>query len=56
MDVWMKLASLVDDLEKEKVVNIALVGKYTGLSDAYLSVIKVSSPCTKFLSVLSWYR
>eukprot|EP01138_Halocafeteria_seosinensis_P007164 gb/GECG01007326.1/.p1 GENE.gb/GECG01007326.1/~~gb/GECG01007326.1/.p1 ORF type:complete len:698 (+),score=76.20 gb/GECG01007326.1/:1-2094(+) len=40
METWKKLAGLVDDLEEEKVVRIALVGKYTGLSDAYLSVIK----------------
>lgn len=33
------LASRVDRLEEEVV--IAVVGKYTGLTDSYLSVIKV---------------
>jgi len=35
---WKKMADHVDSLEKE--VTIAMVGKYTGLSDSYLSVIK----------------
>lgn len=35
---WAKMANLVDNLSEE--VNIAMVGKYTDLSDAYLSVIK----------------
>eukprot|EP00499_Haloplacidia_sp_CaronLabIsolate_P010700 CAMPEP_0196782454 /NCGR_PEP_ID=MMETSP1104-20130614/11378_1 /TAXON_ID=33652 /ORGANISM="Cafeteria sp., Strain Caron Lab Isolate" /LENGTH=591 /DNA_ID=CAMNT_0042152687 /DNA_START=20 /DNA_END=1795 /DNA_ORIENTATION=+ len=35
---WELLAKRVDDVEDE--VHIALVGKYTGLSDSYLSVIK----------------
>ena len=35
---WKKMAYHLDDLEEE--VHIAMVGKYTGLSDAYLSVIK----------------
>ncbi len=38
MDEWMGMAVRVDDLDKE--VRIAMVGKYTGLSDSYLSVIK----------------
>ncbi len=38
MDEWMKMATNVDDLKEE--VCIAMVGKYTGLSDSYLSVIK----------------
>tara|TARA_B100001750_G_C15511976_1_gene604294 strand:+ start:472 stop:2127 length:1656 start_codon:yes stop_codon:yes gene_type:complete len=37
-DDWKKMADHVDSLEKE--VTIAMVGKYTGLSDSYLSVIK----------------
>ncbi len=35
---WSKMAHHVDNLSKE--VEIAMVGKYTDLSDAYLSVIK----------------
>ncbi len=38
LDEWKAMADKVDHLEKE--VNIAMVGKYTGLSDSYLSVIK----------------
>ena len=38
LDEWEAMADKVDQLEKE--VNIAMVGKYTGLSDSYLSVIK----------------
>ena len=38
LDEWKAMADKVDQLEKE--VNIAMVGKYTGLSDSYLSVIK----------------
>ncbi|MBT4058775.1 MAG: CTP synthase (glutamine hydrolyzing) [Euryarchaeota archaeon] len=37
-DEWMKMADHVDSLEGE--ITIAMVGKYTGLSDSYLSVIK----------------
>jgi len=37
-DAWKKMADHVDSLEHE--VTIAMVGKYTGLSDSYLSVIK----------------
>lgn len=36
---WTELATSVDNFTKE--VKIAIVGKYTGLSDSYLSVIKV---------------
>ena len=35
---WKKMALNLDTLTEE--VNIAMVGKYTDLSDAYLSVIK----------------
>jgi len=35
---WRSLAATVDDLCEE--VNIAIVGKYTGLTDAYLSLMK----------------
>ena len=38
MDEWRGMADRVDGVEKE--VRIAMVGKYTGLSDSYLSVIK----------------
>ena len=38
LDDWRAMADKVDQLEEE--VNIAMVGKYTGLSDSYLSVIK----------------
>ena len=38
LDEWRAMADKVDKLEEE--VNIAMVGKYTGLSDSYLSVIK----------------
>ena len=38
LDDWKKMAETVDNLNE--VVQIAMVGKYTGLSDSYLSVIK----------------
>lgn len=38
LDDWKQMADKVDRLETE--VRIAMVGKYTGLSDSYLSVIK----------------
>tara|TARA_B100001113_G_scaffold329806_1_gene304938 strand:+ start:12500 stop:14188 length:1689 start_codon:yes stop_codon:yes gene_type:complete len=38
LEQWREMANRVDSLEKE--VKIAMVGKYTGLSDSYLSVIK----------------
>ena len=38
LDEWREMADMVDTLEEE--VRIAMVGKYTGLSDSYLSVIK----------------
>ena len=38
LDEWRIMADKVDTLEDE--VRIAMVGKYTGLSDSYLSVIK----------------
>jgi len=38
LDAWRKMADHVDSLESE--VTIAMVGKYTGLTDSYLSVIK----------------
>ena len=38
LDDWIKMAETVDNLND--VVKIAMVGKYTGLSDSYLSVIK----------------
>ena len=38
LDEWKQMADKVDGLTEE--VHIAMVGKYTGLSDSYLSVIK----------------
>jgi len=38
LDEWKVMADKIDNLEEE--VHIAMVGKYTGLSDSYLSVIK----------------
>ena len=38
LDDWKHMADKVDQLEED--VHIAMVGKYTGLSDSYLSVIK----------------
>ncbi|RAH14898.1 MAG: hypothetical protein CMB56_004335 [Methanobacteriota archaeon] len=38
LDEWMDMATHVDDLTEK--VTIAMVGKYTGLSDSYLSVTK----------------
>lgn len=38
---WESLASAVDEVTAP--VRIAIVGKYTGLQDSYLSVIKVSN-------------
>ena len=38
LDEWRAMANKVDTLENQ--VRIAMVGKYTGLSDSYLSVIK----------------
>jgi len=43
LDAWRAMAKSVDDLAaqgKKMEVVIALVGKYTGLQDSYLSVIK----------------
>jgi CTP synthase len=37
---WKLLAETVDKLDTAPVVRIAIVGKYTGLQDSYLSVIK----------------
>lgn len=38
LEDWIKMAETVDNLDE--IVKIAMVGKYTGLSDSYLSVIK----------------
>jgi hypothetical protein len=46
LGAWSALADTVDSVRRE--VRIALVGKYTGLQDSYLSVIKalqVREPC-----------
>lgn len=41
LDEWRSLAALVDSLAVGVPVSIAVVGKYTSLGDAYLSVTKV---------------
>ena len=40
LEGWKKLADHVDSLEEAEEVHIAVAGKYTDLSDSYLSVIK----------------
>jgi CTP synthase len=40
LEDWKAMADHVDSLEDAEEVHIATVGKYTGLSDSYLSVIK----------------
>jgi len=40
LEDWKKLADHVDSLEEAEEVHIAVAGKYTDLSDSYLSVIK----------------
>lgn len=37
---WYKVKTLVDNSEQKPTVNIGLVTKYTGLDDAYLSIIE----------------
>jgi CTP synthase (UTP-ammonia lyase) len=36
---WVTLAQTINSYEQN--IKIAIVGKYTGLADAYLSIIKV---------------
>ena len=38
LEDWIQMANTVDNLDE--IIKIAMVGKYTGLSDSYLSVIK----------------
>jgi len=38
LEDWIQMADTVDNLDE--IIKIAMVGKYTGLSDSYLSVIK----------------
>jgi hypothetical protein len=45
---WRQLAESVDSFTKD--VKIAIVGKYTGLQDSYLSVIKVRTFSEPFFS------
>ena len=55
LDEWKAMADRVDGVEKE--VRIAMVGKYTGLSDSYLSVIKAlqhSSYAVNHKLVIDW--
>lgn len=46
---WASLAHTVDNFPRS--VDIALVGKYTGLEDAYLSVVKALSHASMHLNV-----
>ncbi|KAL5706832.1 CTP synthase (glutamine hydrolyzing) [Ranunculus cassubicifolius] len=41
LEEWTARAQLCDNLHEP--VRIAMVGKYTGLSDSYLSVLKTAS-------------
>jgi CTP synthase len=55
LDAWRDLALTVDSVTEE--LRIALVGKYNGLSDAYLSVLKAlkhSSVVARRLLVVDW--
>ena len=55
LEEWKSMADRVDGVEKE--VRIAMVGKYTGLSDSYLSVIKAlqhSSYAVNRKLVIDW--
>ena len=55
LEEWKSVADRVDSVEKE--VRIAMVGKYTGLSDSYLSVIKAlqhSSYAVNRKLVIDW--
>jgi CTP synthase len=52
---WKAMADRVDNVEEE--IHIAMVGKYTGLSDSYLSVIKAlqhSSYAVNRKLVIDW--
>ena len=55
LDEWTAMADRVDNVEEE--IHIAMVGKYTGLSDSYLSVIKAlqhSSYAVNRKLVIDW--
>lgn len=54
MSKWTHLARAVDEVVTP--VRIAIVGKYTGLQDSYLSVIKASDSRQRlgFILVLAW--
>ena len=49
LESWSNLAHTVDSFTRS--VDIALVGKYTGLEDAYLSVVKALSHASMHLNV-----
>jgi hypothetical protein len=54
LDLWHNLSHTVDTAETSVVVGI--VGKYTGLSDSYLSVVCCATPCdAHFVLCLSAY-
>lgn len=50
MSKWTHLACAVDEVVTP--VRIAIVGKYTGLQDSYLSVLKVSDSLCGVVSVI----
>ena len=50
MTDWARMAFKLDGFEKE--VKIVLVGKYTGLQDSYLSVIKSLKVCLSVTAVV----
>jgi len=58
LESWLNLAHIISRIEAEaSAVHIAIVGKYTGLKDSYLSVIKAlehASYAEKKKLVLDW--
>lgn len=50
LNAWKKLASQVDSFQSQATgIHIAIIGKYTGLQDAYLSVIKGLQHASHFI-------
>lgn len=48
LSAWSTIADTADRLStSDSPIRIAIVGKYTGLSDSYLSVVKGTQPKTK---------
>lgn len=54
MTDWARMAFKLDGFEKE--VKIVIVGKYTGLQDSYLSVIKSLKVSSSFVDVVPFQR